>query len=74
MDAGEIFPFLSACRLTFVPSCDFNVTVFLLGMKVFALLFKLRVGEVSAGLGEGDDLALCEVADDRTWVANNECA
>lgn len=74
MDAGETLPFLRACRLTFVPSCDFNVTVVLLGMKVFALPFRLRVGEASVGLKEGDDLALCRVADDRACVVNTECA
>jgi hypothetical protein len=32
--------------------------------------FRLCVGEVSAGLGEGEDLVLCEGgdADDRAWA------
>jgi hypothetical protein len=73
--AGEILPrFPRARKLTFVPSVDFNVTVVLLGTKAFALQFRLRVGEVRAGLGEGEDLALCEGADDRACVANTECA
>lgn len=75
MAAGEILPrFPRARKLTFVPSVDFNVTVVLLGTKAFALQFRLRVGEVRAGLGEGEDLALCEGADDRVCVANTECA
>lgn len=41
-------------------------------MKEFALLFRLRVGEASAGLGEGDDTTVYEVADDRVCIANIE--
>lgn len=84
MAAGEIlprFPFPRALKLTFVPSVDFSVTAVLLGTKAFALKLRLRVGEVSAGLGEGEDLVLCEGADadDRAWawtwvcMANIEC-
>jgi len=43
-------------------------------MKVFALLFKLRVGEAIAGLGEGDDLVLCTVGDDKACTVNTEFA
>lgn len=43
-------------------------------MKVLALPLRLRVGEVRAGLGEGDDTMVCEVADDTVCVENIECA
>jgi hypothetical protein len=42
-------------------------------MKLFALPLRLRVGEVGAGLGKGDDTTVCEVVDDKDRVENIEC-
>jgi len=49
------------------------VTVFLPGIKVLALLFRLRVGEFGTGLGEGEDLTVCEIAGGAACVVNIEC-